>query len=346
MRLFILTLMTLLSLESFAITSSKNFKKTLPKSGIREFVISNKYGNIAIEQTLDAMIVVEATMSVSAKSKEKSDELLEYIAIEMNKVGDMVNTMTSFGKNMNLKQLLSSTIIQIDYKIKLPQDIALRVINTRGNVTLPNFIGNVNINVLNGNITIGTISKGELYMVLEEGSCGIAKVETFTGTFDAANLNLKSGIDVKLTTTATDVTLEDVEKLTVNSSGGKFQITDIENLFGTSSYTEYTIQDITDNLNMAMRWGSLNVAGIHRDFTKVIVNGNYTKIGLNFMQDAGYTLSLIHNKSLKMDLPPYINITSNPTTRKNRFAGSTFVGNKKYDGKVELDINGGSLYIQ
>lgn len=346
MKLFILALITLLSLNVSAFTSSRTFKKTLSKTGIREFVVSNKYGNIVVDQTLNGTIEVEAILSVGAKSKEKSDELLEYIAIEMTKVGDMGKVTTSFGKNMDFRQLLSSTIVQIDYKIKIPQGIALRIINTKGNVTIPNYNGNVNINVLHGNVILGNFDNGELYIVQEEGSCGIAHVEHLTATFDAANLNLKSGGDVKLTTSATDVTIADVETLTVNSTGGVFKITDIESIFGTSSYTDYTIQDITDNLNMSIRWGSLNVGGIHRDFEKIMINSSSAKLGLNFMQDAGYSLSLIHNKTLKMDFPPYIQLTTTPTTRKNRFTGSTFVGNKKFNGKVELDINGGTLYIQ
>ena len=97
---------------------------------------------------------------------------------------------------------------------------------------------------------------------------------------------------------------------------------------------------------MDMRWGELNVRNINFSFAAVDVKGSSTKVGLTFMEGCGYTLELARNKNLKVELPEGVTLESKPTTDKNTVLETGFIGNKKYAGKVNLNLSGGSLFIQ
>ena len=49
---------------------------------------------------------------------------------------------------------------------------------------------------------------------------------------------------------------------------------------------------------------------------------------------------------MKVELPEGVALESKPTTDKNTMLETGFIGNKKYAGKVNLNLSGGSLFIQ
>ena len=85
---------------------------------------------------------------------------------------------------------------------------------------------------------------------------------------------------------------------------------------------------------------------VNFSFASVNVKGSATKVGLTFMEGCGYTLELTRNKNLKVDLPQGVTLENKPTADKNILFETGFIGNKKYAGKVNLNLSGGSLFIQ
>ena len=151
---------------------------------------------------------------------------------------------------------------------------------------------------------------------------------------------------MKLDCTSTTLQLMEANKLSLKTSGGTCYLGMVEDMDGTSFYTKYEVQDIGGSLNMDMRWGELNVRNVNFSFASVNVKGSATKVGLTFMEGCGYTLGLTRNKNLKVDLPQGVTLENKPTADKNILFETGFIGNKKYAGKVNLNLSGGSLFIQ
>ena len=134
-------------IQSKAETSEKKYEKTYPKAGIEELVLSNQYGKMEIVQVDGDEIKVAVAMKVTAKSGVKADETLELIQIVETITGQYLNFKTEFGKDMGLKQFLTNTTLNVDYKVSVPKGIKLRLISTNGNVYLTNFSGEVNADI-------------------------------------------------------------------------------------------------------------------------------------------------------------------------------------------------------
>ena len=159
--LFILG-MIFMGVTLYAQTSKKEYQKSFDKAGITEVVLSNRYGQIDVEQKKADKIDVTATISVTAKNKSKADEFIEYIHIEDVVSGGFLNVETTFGKDVFFKQLLSGLEINIVYKVVLPYGMKLRIINTEGNVFINNFEGDLAIDIKNGNFQLGKMKDGVL----------------------------------------------------------------------------------------------------------------------------------------------------------------------------------------
>ena len=306
-------------IQSKAETSEKKYEKTYPKAGIEELVLSNQYGKMEIVQVDGDEIKVAVAMKVTAKSGVKADETLE------------------FGKDMGLKQFLTNTTLNVDYKVSVPKGIKLRLISTNGNVYLTNFSGEVNADIRVGDFKATALSGGELYIKQEKGIFNVEEVALMKGEFRNCTIRIASGDDVRL---------ESMGKLNLRSSGGTMKIGDVEELTGSSSFTKYEVQDLGSYVDMDMKMGEMNIRNIQLLFSEIRLKGSFTKVGLTFEKDAGYHLEIKHNKSLKMGLPDGMELEQKSASERNMTVSSKFVGNPKYTGEVLLELSNGSLYIQ
>lgn len=343
--LFILG-MIFMGVTLYAQTSKKEYRKSFDKAGITEVVLSNRYGQIDVEQKKADKIDVTATISVTAKNKSKADEFIEYIHIEDVVSGGFLNVETTFGKDVFFKQLLSGLEINIVYKVVLPYGMKLRIINTEGNVFINNFEGDLAIDIKNGNFQLGKMKDGVLQILQSGGNFVVDDVNTLNGQFKDCNLKIEKVREAKLNLEKCTGNLATAAKLNITSQNGELDLGEIEEMSGTANSTKFEIQDIGNELSMTMRFGEINIRNIHTDFSLIQLRTNYTKVGLTFMEGAGYNLELKHNKSLKMDLPADFQLSQQPTSEKNVLVETGFIGNKKRTGKVDLEIRNGNLYIQ
>lgn len=326
--------------------SVKEYKKRFSKEGIEELVLSNRFGKIELKQTEAEEIDVQVMMRVVAKSGVKADETLELIQIMETRSGNCLNLETAYGKDMAFKQFMSGIVVTVDYTVMLPKGIKLRIINSDGNVYLGVFEGEVNVDMQNGDFQAEELKGGEFYIKQGKGNFNVQKVSIMDGDFQDCNITIADGDDIRLKTSSCTGALGSLDKLNIRSSGGNMALGDIEELTGSSSFTKYEIQELANILDMNMKMGEMNIRNINVLFSEIRLKGSFTKVGLSFMDDAGYHLEIKRNKSLKMDLPAEMVLEERPTSERNMVVSSKFVGNTKYAGKVFLELSNGNLYIQ
>ena len=344
-RILFIATAILFSVNVWAEEGTKEFKQSFPAASFNELIVSNRFGNIDIRQEGEEFAIT-ATVWVEAKNKAKVDEILEFISITAKERGSALNVETKFGKDMSLQQTFSGVTISVDYHIKVPVGKKLRLLSTDGGVSMTTFNGNLNVEFMSGNFKADAITGGEFSIKQSKGEFEVEKVAVFNGEFKSCKVKIGEGTDMKFDCNSTALQLMEADNLTLKTSGGSCYLGMIENMSGNSFYTKYEVQDIGGSLWMDMRWGELNVRNINLSFSSVEVKGSSAKVGLTFMEGCGYTLDINRNKNLKMELPQGVTLETKPTTVKNSVLETGFVGDKKYSGKVNLNLSGGSLFIQ
>lgn len=345
-KVFLILGMVLLSVVVYAQSGIKTYETKVDKDDVDELVISNRYGNIEVVQNKKEFVEVAVTISVMAKNQRKVDELIEYISIREN-LDEMILTLeTEFLKNMKYKQMFSQTTLSIDYKITIPWGVNLRIVNTEGTISLGDFDGDLNVQIESCDFRGGKIVGGELQVRQQGGSFVIDEAELMRGEFKSATLNVSVVDNLKLGVDKCDVRINEVDKLNIISRGGTVTLGEVDRMSGSASATRYEIEDIGDVLKMNMSRGAIQVANILQDFTSVELKASSAKVGLTFMEGSGYYLELKHNSALKPTLPYEYKLSGQPTLEKKKELKTGFVGNAGKEGKVALDLNKGSLYIQ
>lgn len=344
-RILFITIAVLFVLNARAEEGTKEFKQSFPAASFNELIVSNRYGNIDIRQEGEEFAIT-ASVWVEAKNKAKVDEILEYIAITAKERGAALNVETVFKKDMSLKQTFSGVTVSVDYHIKVPKGKKVRLLSTDGGISMSDFTGDLSVEIVSGNFKANTVLGGEFSVKQSKGEFEVEKLAVFNGEFKSCKVKIGEGTDMKLDCNSTGLQLMEANNLTLKTSGGTCYLGMIENLSGNSFYTKYEVQDIGGSLWMDTRWGELNVRNINLSFSSVEVKSSSTKVGLTFMEGCGYALEINRNKNLKVELPQGVVLETKPTTNKNAVLETGFVGDKKFSGRVNLNMSGGSLFIQ
>lgn len=346
MKSVLLLLGILFCVEVNAETSKKEYRKSFAKGEIEEVVLSNKNGGIDVAQTTGDSISVVAVVSVVAKNQNKADELCEFIRIEEEVTDKYLSVSTVFGKDMTFSQLLSGVELDISYKINLPKGVKLRLINADGNVFVDDFAGDLNLDVKSCNVRGGKLTEGEFIIKQTGGDFKIGYVDQLNGEFKSCTVRIEVANIAQLTLRDCEGRFESVEKLNLTTNGGTMRFGQIEDMSGSSSSTKYEVQDIGNSVKMDLRMGEINIRNIHFNFSTVDITGSYSKVGLSFMEGAGYQFEFKHNKSVKTDIPKSFKLSQRPTSEKSVIVETGFIGDKKYNGKVFLNLRNGNMYIQ
>lgn len=336
----------ILCMQANAETSKNEYRKSFSKEGIEEVLLSNRNGAVEVVQTSQDSISVVAVVSVVAKNQKKADELSEFISIEDKQADNYLSVTTVFAKDMTFNQLLAGVELDIKYKVCLPKGVKLRIIHTDGNVFLDDFAGDLNLDVKSCSVRAGKLTEGELLIKQTGGDFKVVDVDRLNGEFKSCTVRIEVANVAQLTMRDCEGRFESVEDLKLTTNGGTMRFGQIENMTGTSSSTKYEVQDIGNSLKMDMRMGEINVRNIHFNFSTIDITGSYSKVGLSFMEGAGYQFEFKHNKSVRTDIPKSFKLTQRPTSEKSVMVETGFIGDKKYNGKVLLNLRYGNMYIQ
>ncbi|MDL2231491.1 hypothetical protein LJB85_01985 [Porphyromonadaceae bacterium OttesenSCG-928-L07] len=343
----LLSILTLLvsSISIYAQSAKKEYHESFEAKEITELIVSNQYGMIEVIQGAGDSVKIDAVISVTAKKESKANDLIFYIEVVEQFDEGRLNIRTDFGKDMSISRTFSGVDIAVDYRVELPVGLKLRLINADGNVFMENFDGELNVDLRASNFKANRL-KGDFLIKQSGGEFSAEEVDKMVGDFRSTSLMIEEGYDINLTTNGGSYVVKSTEKLYVKSNGGAMRLGEIEHMSGVSVGTKYEIADIGDVLKMNLSRGEINVRNIHFSFSDVDLKTAYTKVGLTFMKGAGYHLELKHNKTMKLDIPSNFKLSEQAGSESGVLLKTGFVGDKKYNAKVMLDLRYGNMFIQ
>ena len=140
----------------------RNISKTYTASG-NTLNIDNRFGNVKITTWDKNEIKVDIHLETSSTDKEFTEKSFERMDVEESKDGNNINlkTVLNKGGEKNTGCSNCSNTIVVDYDIHMPANNALKIQNSFGDVTLPDYNGPVSLTVKYGGLTAGKLSRPE-----------------------------------------------------------------------------------------------------------------------------------------------------------------------------------------
>ena len=254
----------------------------VPKQG-RAFALDTRYGRVQVNTWHKSEIKVEAELVARAETDAVAHQVLDALGVQWLdydcKTGG-VAVSTLFGPA--LRGRAGGCRYQVNYTVWLPRTTALRLYDSFGDVTLTGDLrGNTELVVEYGSLRTARLEGPANLIRIGNGDCRIAFAGHASIDASYAQLRLDEGIAIDLRNNYSDVDIGKVQDLTVHSKYGDVALGTVRNLRGSSGYSRFTVERLSEALDMAVRYcPDFVVRDLGPNFRQINLDGGFSSIRL------------------------------------------------------------------
>ena len=284
-----LIFLVLVQVSAHAEKYKKKIYQGYLKSQVTALNISNKFGNIEINDLGGDSVTLEAVVSVDDVTESKARQILDQINIHIEKNGGQIDAETVITDNFKTKGNFS-----INYKINIPKDKNLSVSNKFGNVVMSDLIGKGRFEIAYGNLTAGNLespANTNIWLDLSYGKGDIGSVNKMNGEIKYSKLYIGNAGNMDLESKYSGLNADRINDLHLDSKYDGISIDEISGISSVSKYTNYTFGKLFKKMVIDTEYGSIRVNEVSPNFEDIEINNSYggITVGLNgksYMLDA------------------------------------------------------------
>lgn len=266
---------------------TKQFRKGWTKSSVTALRITNKFGEVKINDTGGDSVTVKVLITIDNASESKAKDLMNKIQIDIQKSGSQVIAETKIEDDFRSKESFT-----IDYLVNIPKDRELNITNRYGNVIINELDAKGFFDVSYGSMTAGKMKSpagNPLKIIVNYGKADLETINDADMEFKYSKLVADEINHLILDSKYSTVTLHKASSLTLDSKYDGINIEEIDNLKSVSKYTNYKIGLLTGSFDLDTGYGSVRISKVGSKFDKIRIVNSYggINIGLN---DLNYKL--------------------------------------------------------
>ncbi len=278
------TAMLALSLMAGAQPDHCNFRKSYKVSEKSTLTILNRYGDINIVNSDNDSLTICATVTMQLKDKTKEGDQIKQIRIGFDSKRDTITATTVFDKKFFLqKYSIQREKFSIDYIIKAPAYLNLKITNSFGNVTLDEPSGAVDILLSQGMLTAKNLSRGNIKPInsikINNGKAGIDLLNW--ASFELRNsplITIGKATAIMIESEYSKVEIGEVNSLIADSKSDKYKVQTINNIQTESTYSTFEIGILGSIMKSGTTLGAVTVSGLKKDFNTISINSDRSLI--------------------------------------------------------------------
>jgi hypothetical protein len=315
---------------------SKRVYKNYPISAVKMLDVSNKFGNIYIENGRTDSVVISANIWVEGTS-DRARELLNSIDVSVNLSGNKVIAVTHF-QNMNN----SNNEFSIDYYISIPVDRDLAISQMYGIVNMKNLIGNGTFDIKYGALDAQKLASPNLKIDLSYSKARIEEVLDLLLTLRYSKLQLEKGNNLKVEDGYSELKVASCKQIDAEVRYGNFSLGNINILILNSMYTGVTVDKLTSKFNLINGYGGITIKEIPAGFESITIESKYAGIKLGIASDATYKLNgMVRYSDIK-----HPNGKLNRMRENNNYEVNGIIGNSENPrSTVHIESSYGSVNL-
>ncbi len=268
--------------------SCTNTYKVTPETTVE---INNKYGRIHVIPWDKDSVQITASMSVHTSNLARLEKVRNSINFNFTNTKYYVSAVTDFGTSSNqilteLKSISDVLIngqnqIEINYLVYCPTQINLTLVNKFGDIYIDDIFGKLKISQSNGDLKINSL-EGEAQIELAFGTGIINYIREGQLTVSYSDIKIKDALRLDIDSKSSTLNIERADYLKIISRRDKYFINTVENFYGNSEFSQVWIEKMLCETDCSLKYGSLTLSEIFKEFCKISLKSEYTDISLTF----------------------------------------------------------------
>ncbi len=264
--------------------------------------IDNKYGKVHVSTWNKDSVSIEAVIRAKAGESNKLNKLLQNISFNFSHTAYFFTAKTVIGKNRSsflseLKNFVSQEgNISIDYTIKAPKYINLKINNKYGDVYISSFMGKLNLNISNGELQADKLTgDNTINLKFSRGVINYVANATLNVSFDA-EVTIKKAEQLTFKTNSAKINIEEVNMLKIDSKNDIYKVGSVKYLYGKTYFTTLSVKSIAEETSIENIYGNIEL-GFLSGFGFANITTKFTTYNLTFPSGYSYRLDASHKNS-------------------------------------------------
>lgn len=281
---------------------TKNISESFVVDKKSTIELTNKYGQVIVDTWNKDSVIVNVTITAYGKNDEALTKNMERVDVDFKNFGDLLNIETVLDRNSSVlkdvinslgdysKTFISKSKISIDYELTIPEHAALILDNKFGDVYVQSLTQEATIKVAHGDFKAEELT-GASRLNLSFGKARIKKLEKAFIELKGAEVDLREGGDINLTSSSSTFDVRAVKSLKVDSRNDKIHLEKVTAMRGHSSFSNVLIDSMLDRIDMELNYGDLMINSINSNFN--LVNLKSKTADVNISLDMGSYFSAV-----------------------------------------------------
>ncbi len=369
----LLLIFCLITFSGFAqddlISKVKTIVKTFDQPNIEYFGVTNIFGNVDISYWDQKKMKITVTIKVIAWEEDDAERFIEkltpeikvsegkdgkvsiYSAIDISHIKNLCGCGNNdrkvyapwFKKNAEVKQF------NVSYDVKIPASVnKMDLYNRYGNMSIPDFEGNMSIQLTNGNLKTGNLklSDNDIGIRVRYGKVNLESVENSKlNLYSCNDVSIGNIGNVNLTSKFSDINITSCSGLVLNSESDNITIGNLTSLKGSGNFTSLKIGNLVSSIDFDNKSGEIEIVKINPGFKNISLAGQFNDYILN-LNNLNYSIfAELEFTDLKSDKTIYPE-----QKRKGLINGKAIIekqiGNQTGDSHVNLKCSNCNVVLQ
>ncbi len=286
-------MLTALLLSFFLLSSMANgeeYKKTVSeKYDVKPgalLKIQNKFGDVICNNWDKMAIEIEVTITVHSSSQEKANKVFDKIKVTLSGNNSKVEGITE------IDEMKGNNKFSIDYTINMPADLNVELSNKYGTMVIEAVERSSKIEMKYGDVKIEKLADNANEIWVKYGAAEIDYIKQGKIDVKYAALDIDRAEVLEIESKYNEVSIDHVEQVIMSSGYDDVSIDHVNLLKANAKFSNFDIDHLSDNLDIDMEYGGLQVGEVSKGFSGITVLAQYAGIEIEFEDDASYQVSV------------------------------------------------------
>lgn len=320
--------------------------------------LTNKYGQVILDTWDKDSVKIKVKITAYGKNDEALTKTMERVDVDFKNFGDVLNIETVLDRNSSIfkevinslgdysKTLISKNKISIDYELTIPNQSILILDNKYGDVYMQDLSQEATITVAHGDFKAENLS-GTSKLNLSFCKARIKKIDKAIIELKGAELDLREGGDIVLTSSSSTFDVKSVQSLKVDSRNDKIHLEKVTAIRGYSSFSNIQIDSMLDRMDMELNYGDLMVNSVNSNFNLVNLKSKTADVNISLDMGSYFSANLTGREDRMYLTSNFMGMNKTHSTENDKIITLTgAVGMiKPKQSKVSIDGETGEITV-
>ncbi len=248
--------------------------------------LHSKYGEVKIENWDKNQVAIHVDMQVEAKSKEKAEEILKDIEVDLSGSKNIVEAYVNLEK-VNCK---NNCKFEINMNIMMPASMSVDLLVEYGELHGEKINGPAKVGIKYGSMDFAALDNEDVNLYIKYSSASVDQMKNAKIEMAYSEFSVDKAEVLKMESAYCQIEIDQVRSIELES---QYDEVDIDNCFSfamDSKFTNVEIEELSKELLVEMDYGMLEVERINKSFNKIHLTTEYANASLDIDSDASYRL--------------------------------------------------------